>query len=60
MRALAMRARWGRSRLLPCASQTTTGQIEPDLSNYDDDDGAGGGSAWPCMIDDFVEWALAQ
>ena len=57
--ALATRARWGRSRLLPCASQTTTGQIEPDLSNYEDD-GSGGGSAWPCMIDDFVEWALAQ
>ena len=43
----------------PGASQTTTGQIEPDLSNYEDD-GSGGGSAWPCMIDDFVEWVLAQ
>jgi len=41
------------------AHLTTTGQIEPDLSNYEDD-GSGGGSAWPCMIDDFVEWALAQ
>ena len=43
----------------PGPSQTTTGQIEPDLSNYDDD-GSGGGSAWPCMIDDFVEWVVAQ
>ena len=43
----------------PGASQTTTGQIEPDLSNYDDD-GSGGGSAWPCMIDNFVEWVVAQ
>ena len=43
----------------PGASQTTTGQIEPDLSNYEDD-GSGGGSAWPCMIDDFVEWVVAQ
>ena len=42
-----------------CCSQTTTGQIEPDLSNYDDD-GSGGGSAWPCMIDNFVEWVVAQ
>ena len=33
--------------------------IDPDLSNYDDD-GSGGGSAWPCMIDDFVEWVVAQ
>lgn len=41
------------------AHLTTTGQIEPDLSNYDDD-GSGGGSAWPCMIDDFVEWVVAQ
>ena len=43
----------------PGASQTTTGQIKPDLSNYEDD-GSGGGSAWPCMIDDFVEWVVAQ
>jgi hypothetical protein len=38
------------------AHLTSIGQIEPDLSNYEDD----GGSAWPCMIDDFVEWYLAQ
>jgi len=35
---------------------TTSGQIQEDLSNYDDDL-TGGGSAWPCMIDDFVEFA---
>jgi len=34
---------------------TTSGQIHRDLSNYDDDL-TGGGSAWPCMIDDFVEF----
>ena len=36
---------------------TQTGQIAPDLSNYDDD--AAGGSAWPCAIDDFVEFVQA-
>jgi hypothetical protein len=35
--------------------QTTSGQIHKDLGNYDDDL-TGGGSAWPCMIDDFVEY----
>lgn len=34
---------------------TSLGTIVDDLSNYDDDD-AGGGNAWPCMIDDFVDW----
>jgi len=34
---------------------TTSGQIHKDLGNYDDDL-TGGGSAWPCMIDDFVEY----
>jgi len=34
---------------------TSVGTLSLDLSNYDDD-AAGGGSAWPCMIDDFVEW----
>jgi len=34
---------------------TTSGQIHADLSNYDDDL-TGGGNAWPCMIDDFVEF----
>lgn len=29
--------------------------VLPDLSNYDDDD-AGGGNAWPCFIDEMVEW----
>ena len=41
------------------AHLTTSGQISADLSNYDDD-GSGGGSAWPCMIDDFVEWVTEQ
>ena len=36
------------------AHMTATGQIARDLSNYDDD--AAGGSAWPCAIDDFVEF----
>ena len=36
------------------ARLTTTGTIRPDLSNYDDD--AAGGGAWPCAIDDFVEF----
>jgi len=40
------------------AHLTTTGHIAADLSNYEDD-GAGGGSAWPCMIDDFVEFVQA-
>ena len=35
-------------------NMTTSGQIRADLSNYDDD--AAGGSAWPCAIDDFVEF----
>ena len=30
---------------------TQTGQIRKDLTNYDDD-ASGGGSAWPCAIDD--------
>ena len=34
-----------------------TGQIAKDLSNYDDE--SGGGSAWPCAIDDFVEFVQA-
>jgi len=37
------------------AHMTVTGQITADLSNYDDDD-TGGGSAWPCAIDEFVEY----
>jgi len=37
------------------AHMTATGQIAEDLSNYDDDD-TGGGSAWPCAIDEFVEY----
>lgn len=36
------------------ASMTQTGQIASDLSNYDDE--SAGGSAWPCAIDDFVEY----
>jgi len=40
------------------AHLTTTGLIAPDLSNYEDD-GSGGGSAWPCVVDDFVEWVQA-
>ena len=32
-------------------NMTQTGQIQKDLSNYDDD-ASGGGSAWPCAIDD--------
>lgn len=35
------------------------GQIVADLSNYEDDD-VGGGAAWPCMIDDFVEYVQAE
>ena len=31
-----------------------TGQIDDDLANYDDEDA--GGSAWPCAIDDYVEY----
>lgn len=37
------------------AHLTCLGKISQDLSNYDDAD-TGGGDAWPCMIDDFVEW----
>ena len=37
---------------------TRTGVISRDLSNYDDD--AAGGSAWPCAIDEFVEYVQAQ
>mmetsp|Transcript_19022 Transcript_19022/g.57503 ORF Transcript_19022/g.57503 Transcript_19022/m.57503 type:complete len:184 (+) Transcript_19022:143-694(+) len=37
---------------------TTVGVIVADLSNYDDDD-AGGGNAWPCFVDEFVEWVQA-
>ena len=40
------------------AHMTQTGQIVADLSNYDDD-ASGGGSAWPCAIDDFVEFVQA-
>mmetsp|Transcript_24280 Transcript_24280/g.66929 ORF Transcript_24280/g.66929 Transcript_24280/m.66929 type:complete len:106 (-) Transcript_24280:424-741(-) len=40
------------------APQTTVGVIVADLSNYDDDD-AGGGNAWPCFVDEFVEWVQA-
>ena len=36
---------------------TSTGLIRPDLSNYDDENA--GGSAWPCAIDDFVEYVAA-
>ena len=39
------------------ASMTQTGQIAADLANYDDD--GAGGSAWPCAIDDFVEFVQA-
>lgn len=35
-------------------NMTSTGQIRADLSNYDDD--AAGGSAWPCAVDEFVEY----
>jgi hypothetical protein len=35
-----------------------TGRIRADLSNYDDDDA--GGSAWPCAIDEFVEFVQAE
>ncbi len=35
------------------------GTLAADLSNYDDDD-AGAGNAWPCMIDDFAEWYRKQ
>jgi len=35
-----------------------TGRIRTDLSNYDDDEA--GGSAWPCAIDDFVEFVQAD
>ena len=38
---------------------TKNGFIVADLSNYDDDD-TGGCSAWPCMIDDFVEFVQAK
>jgi len=41
------------------AHMTSTGQISSDLSNYDDD-ATGGGSAWPCAIDDFVEYVQEQ
>ena len=34
---------------------TATGTISADLANYDDDV-TGGGSAWPCAIDDFVDF----
>jgi len=37
------------------AHLTTIGAIDADLGNYEDD-GSGGGTAWPCMIDDFVEY----
>jgi len=37
---------------------TKTGKILHDLSNYDDE--SGGGSAWPCAIDDFVEYVRAS
>ena len=36
------------------ARLTKIGTIQPDLANYDDE--AAGGSAWPCAIDDFVEF----
>jgi hypothetical protein len=34
---------------------TAVGVVVPDLSNFDDD-AAGGGNAWPCFIDELVEW----
>ena len=37
------------------AHMTQVGQIQADLSNYDDDV-SGGGSAWPSAIDEFVEY----
>ena len=40
------------------ARLTKIGKIRPDLANYDDDDA--GGSAWPCAIDDFVEYVQQQ
>jgi len=40
------------------AHMTRTGQIRDDLSNYDDE--SAGGSAWPCAIDDFVEFVQAD
>lgn len=37
------------------ANLTAVGVVLRDLSNYDDD-AAGGGNAWPCFIDELVEW----
>lgn len=39
-------------------NMTKIGTISSDLSNYDDEDA--GGSAWPCAIDDFVEFVQAK
>ena len=38
------------------AMLTTCRVIAADLSNYEEC----GGGAWPCMIDDFVEWHEKQ
>jgi len=38
---------------------TSIGVISLDLRGYDDNE-AGGGTAWPCMIDDFVEWCQSN
>ena len=40
------------------ANMTKVGKITADLGNYDDEE-TGGGSAWPCAIDDFVEHVQA-
>ena len=36
-------------------NMTTSGQIRADLSNYDAD-----ADAWPCAIDEFVEYVQAR